>query len=77
MKVITVYGTLKDRIIYTDEGNYPLITNNHLRLPYKGWFQIEKSGDKWILWRTLFQDWTDSYIDEDGSFVERVSDGSR
>ena len=77
MKVITVYGTLKGQTIHTDESDYPLITKNSFRLPYKGWFQIEKSGDKWILWRTLFQDWTDSYIDESGSFVEKKANGFR
>lgn len=77
MKVITVYGILKGQIIHTDEGDYPLKTKSSLRLPYKGWFQLEKSGDKWILWRTLFQDYTDSYIDEAGHIVERNVRGNR
>ena len=46
-----------------------------LRLPYKGWFQVEKIGDKWKIGRTLYQDYADSYIDEDGNFVERNTKG--
>lgn len=73
MKV--VYGTLKGQTIHSDEGDFPLIKKSSLRLPYKGWFQVEKIGDKWKIGRTLYQDHADSYIDEDGHFVERNTKG--
>lgn len=75
MKV--VYGTLKGQTIYTDEGDFSLVKKSSLRLSYKGWFQVEKSGDKWKIGRTLFQDYADSYIDEDGHIVERTTNGCR
>ena len=76
MKVITVYGILKGQTIHTEDKDYQLSTKNTLKCTYKGWFQIEKSENGWRLWRTLFQDWADSYIDDDGNVVNKVADSS-
>lgn len=53
MEIITIYGEIERWKIFSDEQTYSLENDSLVYPRASGWFQLEKSGNRWKLLRML------------------------
>lgn len=76
MELITIYGEIERWKIFSDGQTYSLEKDSLVYPRTKGWFQLERSGNRWKLYRMLaesraeiYPDWDNQQTDEQIDFV--------
>ena len=66
MEIITIYGEIERWKIFSEGQTYPLENDSLVYPRESGWFQLERSGNRWKLHRMLresraevYPDWND------------------
>lgn len=63
MEIVTIYGEIERRKIFSDGQTYSLEKDSLVYPRTRGWFQLRKSGDRWLLYRMLSESRAEVYPD--------------
>lgn len=63
MELITIYGEIERWKIFSDGQTYSLEKDSLVYPRTRGWFQLEKSGSRWLLHRMLRESRAEIYPD--------------